>query len=141
MRLHILALYGLLGAAGLVLLLGCGGGSGGGSHTSKEPADEPSDSISLSLIGTHTPGSDDYDDDCIGCHGNRLNEVALDGKTPTAHATMKAAFGTGNARCLACHSGGTDFLSYSALGLRRQVDVVSCLICHGVGDDPVFYAK
>jgi hypothetical protein len=60
--------------------------------------------------------------------------VALDGKTPTAHATMLLNFGTGNNRCLNCHRDGPNFLTSSSARLREPVDLSSsnCVLCHGV---------
>jgi len=103
----------------------------------------PSKTISLNLIGIHDSGSAAYNTNCVGCHGDRLNEVALDGKTPSAHSTMQGIFGTGNKRCLKCHTPGPDFLSHSAGGLREPVDIIkaNCTTCHAAGSEKAFYAK
>ncbi len=91
----------------------------------------PAKSVTFELIGIHDPESDDYDGDCIGCHGERTGDVALDGETPLVHGTMLATFGEGNARCTACHGAGPDVVGYSGAGLRKQVDMTSCSTCHG----------
>lgn len=109
----------------------------------------PSKTISLSLIGIHTVGTDSYNGDCISCHGDRLTEKALDGVTPAAHSTMLLMFGTGNERCVFCHlsgqqpggSAGPDFLTGSAGHLRKQVDIIQsdCTVCHRKGSGLEFY--
>ena len=103
----------------------------------------PAKSIELNLIGIHDPNSDAYNDNCIGCHGDRTDEVALDGVTPVAHATMAGFFGEGNDRCIACHNGGPDFLTLSMSSLRQQVSIVDvgCANCHGANSTPSYYAK
>ncbi len=105
-----------------------GGGEGEGEPVA---AALPAKSIALDLIGTHDAGSDSYNDDCIGCHGDRSNEVALDGVTPTAHATMMSLFGTGNERCRSCHESGPEFVAFSSAALREQVPISDCASCHG----------
>lgn len=110
----------------------------------------PAKTIGLDLMGIHDPDSEAYNDNCIGCHGDRGDEVALDGVTPAAHATMAAFFGTGNDRCIACHNGGPNFYNFtSGFGslskgaLREQVDMASvgCANCHGANATPSFYAQ
>ena len=110
----------------------------------------PAKTIGLDLVGIHDPQSDAYNENCIGCHGDRTDEVALDGETPAAHATMAAFFGTGNDRCIACHNNGPNFYnfalgfgSFSKGGLREQVDMatVGCANCHGAKSTPSFYAQ
>ncbi len=102
----------------------------------------PSKTISLDLMSIHDPGSAKYNTNCIGCHGDRTKEVALDGKTPTAHSRMLSLFGSRNNRCVLCHT-APDFLSHSAGGLREQVNMAGteCFSCHGKGVKPEFYAK
>ncbi len=113
--------------------------AGGGTQ-----AELPSKNIGFDLIGIHDPdNTESYDSDCIGCHGDRTNEVALDGVTPTAHARMLTQFGEGNERCVSCHQGGTDFFAYSSGGLREPVDMdqANCAVCHGAAMTPAFYAE
>lgn len=102
----------------------------------------PAKKIAFDLIGIHDPDSDKYNDNCIACHGDRTDEVALDGATPTAHATMAGLFGEGNNRCVACHDRGPSFLTLSAGGLRAQVNIedVGCTNCHGANAALAFYA-
>jgi hypothetical protein len=102
----------------------------------------PSKTVSLDLVGIHDLYSQYYNGNCIGCHGDRATEVALDGRTPTAHSRMLSLFNRGNRRCVSCH-GGADFLGYSNGGLREPVDMeaTECFVCHGKGLIPEFYAK
>lgn len=110
----------------------------------------PAKTIALDLMGIHDPESDAYNGNCTGCHGDRTDEVALDGVTPAAHATMAGFFGEGNDRCTACHNGGPNFYNF-ALGsgslsrgaLREQVDMdaVNCAGCHGASAAVAFYAE
>jgi len=99
----------------------------------------PLKTISLSLIGWHDPQSDKFMENCIACHGPRTEEVALDGRTPTAHSLMQRYYSPGNARCLECHylyngpgANGPDFLTQSAGSLREQVSIEynGCTDCH-----------
>ncbi len=131
-----------------------GGGStdgspgGGVGPTPKITVGLPAKNIGYDLIGIHDPGSARYDGNCIGCHGDRTNEVALDGVTPAAHSTMQFGFlGTGNERCVSCHKSAPDFLSYSAGGLGELVNVErdlalesSCTSCHSSGN-LAFYVR
>lgn len=130
-----------------------GGGDNGNDNSNNEtpsvPAELPVKSIDFDLIGVHDPTSGQYDANCIGCHGDRSNEVALDGVTPAAHSVMQFGFlGQGNERCMACHSNPPDFLSYSAGGLRELVNVErdlatesSCTSCHSGGGNLTFYVR
>ncbi len=110
----------------------------------------PAKTIGLDLMGIHDADSDAYNGNCIGCHGDRTDEVALDGVTPAAHAVMAGFFGEGTDRCVACHDGGPNFydstLGFGSLSrgaLREQVDMgdVGCANCHGANATPSFYAK
>lgn len=110
----------------------------------------PAKSIGLDLMGIHDPESDVYNGDCIGCHGDRRDEVALDGVTPAAHATMASFFGTGNDRCISCHNDGPNFFDVAAGAgtlsrgaLREQVDMdaVNCAACHGANAAVALYAE
>ncbi len=100
----------------------------------------PAKIIGLDLMGVHDPDSDAYNGNCIGCHGDRTDEVALDGVTPSAHATMANLFGTGNDRCVSCHESGPDFVTRSASALMEQVDITSCSACHGPNAAVALYA-
>jgi mono/diheme cytochrome c family protein len=93
----------------------------------------PAKTIGYELIAIHDPDSGSYNGDCIGCHTDRTNEVALDDVTSAAHARMLGLFGEGNDRCIRCHGSGPNFLTASAGGLREQVDManVACAACHG----------
>ncbi len=110
---------------------------------SGNPPALPSKTIALDLIGIHDAESDASNGDCIGCHGDRTDEVSLDGSLPAAHAVMQTFFGTGNDRCTSCHNGGPDFLTRSAGSLREQVSMadVGCANCHGANAIPSLYAK
>lgn len=57
------------------------------------------------VIDLHDERSAAYRADCVSCHGNKSDEVALDGITPMAHAVMMpAASGANdNAKCAWCH--------------------------------------
>jgi mono/diheme cytochrome c family protein len=135
--------FGVLSMAGL---WGCGvppGGGGGNQNANDNEGGTtaawiPSKTIGLGLISVHDSESDLYDGNCVGCHGERTNEVALDGVTPAAHATMLGLFGEENDRCLRCHGAGPDFLTASAGGLREPVDMegVGCVACHGAQPTP-----
>lgn len=129
--------------------LECVGGTCGPPPSGTQAA-IPAKQIELDLIGIHDPNSDAYSDNCIGCHGDRTDEVALDGVTPAAHATMAGLFGEGNDRCIACHGGGPNFFgfatgagSFSAGALREQVDMeeVDCAVCHGPNAAVALYAE
>lgn len=116
---------------------------GAGGDGEGEPA-LPGKTISFDLIGVHDPASDSYNANCIGCHGDRLDEVALDGVTPAAHATMAGLFGGGNDRCIACHSeSGPNFLTSSSGGIRKQagLEAVGCAGCHGPDAAQAFYVE
>jgi hypothetical protein len=120
----------------------------GGEEVVTVPPPAPAKSIGFEVIAVHDPASGRYDANCIGCHGERTNEVALDGVTPAAHSTMQFGFlGTGNERCVSCHKSAPDFLSYSAGGLRELVNVErdlalesSCTSCHSSGN-LAFYVR
>ncbi len=106
----------------------------------------PVKALPFNVITIHDPGSADYDTDCIACHGEKLNELALDCETPTPHSRMLDQFPLGNDRCLACHESGTNLINESAGGLRRQVDMefVQCTLCHnepGQLGAPVWYVR
>lgn len=114
------------------------------------PARIPSQDLALDNIAIHDPQSDRFDGDCIACHGTRRDEVALDGVTPVAHAKMITVLGSrasqGNELCVYCHQHGVDFVTMSAGGLRRQVDIweTECALCHieaGPPDTPWFYVR
>ena len=108
----------------------------------------PLKTISLTLIGWHDPQSDKFMQNCIACHGTRTQELALDGKTKTAHSLMLRFFGQGNDRCINCHyseanSTGPDFLTHSAGSLRRQVnyEIIGCTDCHAKGGIEPLYDR
>ena len=108
----------------------------------------PLKTISLSLIGWHDPQSDRFYRNCIACHGTRTEEVALDGRTPTAHSIMLDFYGQGNDRCINCHyhgpnHTGPDFLTHSAGSLRKQVnyEVNGCTACHAKGSFVPLYDR
>ena len=108
----------------------------------------PLRTISLSLIGWHDPQSDRFYRNCIACHGTRTQEVALDGRTPTAHSIMLDFYGQGNDRCINCHYNGPkytgpDFLTHSAGSLRKQVnyEVNGCTACHAKGSVKPLYDR
>ncbi len=122
-----------------------GNNQGGDPEQTKVVVSPPAQHIGLDLVGIHDPDSSQYNADCIGCHGDRTNEVALDGVTPAAHSTMVGpiafadtpvlvSFGEGNARCIACHSNRVDFLSFSAGKLREPVNTEYCGHCHSTGN-------
>lgn len=121
----------------------------GGGQGVKVPAALPAKSIGFELIAIHDPASGQYNGNCVGCHGARVNEVALDGVTPAAHSRMQFGFlGQGNERCVACHRNPPDFLSYSAGGLREPVNLErelraesSCTSCHSGDGDLAFYVR
>lgn len=124
----------------------CSNGGGGGSGGRVGPdATIPAQNVDFSLIRVHDPESEEYDDDCISCHGDLMNEYASDGVTPMAHSTMVRLHGGGNDRCIGCHAGGVDFLSGSAGEVRKQIDVEDslCTVCHGktVPGLPQFYVR
>ena len=97
----------------------------------------PAKHIDFELIGIHDEASENYNGDCLGCHADRLNEVALDGVTPTAHSRMLRTLGGADWLCVACHS-RLDFLTQSASNLREQVDMeeTGCTSCHGQNAAP-----
>lgn len=132
----------------LLLIVPACSNSDGGTAAVVDPTPDatmPAQQIDLSLIGVHDPSSEDYDSDCIGCHGDLLNEYASDGVTLMAHSTMVMLHGTGNDHCTGCHAYGTDFVSYSAGQIRGQIDVerAACVACHGltIPDLPEFYMR
>ncbi len=124
----------------LATITACGGGSSGGGALGIQ-AQLPTADTDFAFIAVHDPSSADYDSDCISCHGDRMTEVALDGVTPSVHSTMagSALFGEGNARCLFCHKHGANLVNESGSGLRRQVDMFACNVCHGAGLTIPFY--
>ncbi len=95
-------------------------------------------------IAIHDPYSPGYDGDCIGCHGKRLHEVAMDGVTPTAHAQMLAVLGSAEWLCVACHR-NVDFRSESGANVRKQVSLEenACTSCHDGSSPevPQFYVR
>ena len=108
----------------------------------------PLKTISLTLIGWHDPQSDKFMQNCIACHGTRTQELALDGKTKTAHSIMLSFYGQGNDRCVNCHYNGPnytgpDFLTHSAGALRKQVnyEVNGCTACHAKGSFVPLYDR
>jgi hypothetical protein len=108
----------------------------------------PLKTISLTLIGWHDPQSDKFMQNCIACHGTRTQELALDGKTKTAHSIMLNFYGQGNDRCINCHYNGPnytgpDFLTHSAGALRKQVnyEVNGCTACHAKGSIKPLYDR
>lgn len=174
MKRKLTAALALPGAAALLLVWGCPAGPPPGTECAaateactasddccdgltctagvcaQPPPDNaaalPAKTIGFDLIGIHDPDSGDFDANCTAsaCHPGRTDEVALDGVTPSAHATMVAQFPQeGNDRCIACHSGGPDFVTRSAGGLREQVNMeqVGCALgpCHGPNSpDPLY---
>lgn len=108
----------------------------------------PFKNISLALIGWHDPQSGKFFRNCVACHGTRTQEVALDGKTPTAHSIMLDFYGQGNDRCINCHYNGPkysgpDFLTHSAGALRKQVnyELNGCTACHAKGSFKPLYDR
>jgi len=108
----------------------------------------PLKTISLTLIGWHDPQSDKFMQNCIACHGTRTQELALDGKTKTAHSIMLSFYGQGNDRCINCHYNGPnytgpDFLTHSAGALRKQVnyEINGCTACHAKGSIKPLYDR
>lgn len=103
----------------------------------------PSQTYSLDLIGIHDSGSSNYNANCVYCHGDRCQDVALDGHTPAAHSAMVDIFRCGNGACVNCHTPGPDFLTFSAGALRKQVDMTPCFTCHKKDSliGPAFYDK
>lgn len=108
----------------------------------------PLKTISLTLIGWHDPQSDKFMQNCIACHGTRTQELALDGKTKTAHSIMLSFYGQGNDRCVNCHYNGPNytgpnFLTHSAGALRKQVnyEVNGCTACHAKGSVKPLYDR
>jgi len=108
----------------------------------------PLKTISLTLIGWHDPQSDKFMQNCIACHGTRTQELALDGKTKTAHSLMLAFYGQGNDRCITCHYNGPNytgpnFLTDSAGSLRKQVnyEINGCTACHAKGSIKPLYDR
>ncbi len=105
----------------------------------------PAKSITFDLILIHDPASDQYDANCTAaeCHGDRRQELALDGVTPAAHRLM-VIFGEGDDRCARCHGPGADLMNGSAANLREQVDMetVGCTWCHGpINEDHQWYMR
>ena len=108
----------------------------------------PMQTISLSLIAWHDPQAAKFMRDCIACHGTRTQELALDGKTKTAHSIMLSFYGGGNDRCINCHYNGPkytgpDFLTQSAGALRKQVnyEINGCTSCHAKGSFVPLYDR
>jgi len=105
-------------------------------------APRPAKFITFDQIPVHDPASDQYDPSCTAaeCHGDRTQEVALDGVNPASHRLMPGFFGVGDDRCTACHSLGIDLVNGSAGALRVQVDMenvigtLGCPGCHGPGN-------
>ncbi len=91
-------------------------------------------------IPFHDPESPMYIENCTACHGERTNEVSLDPNIKKAHSTM-TFLGTGSDRCKICH-GAPDFINQSAVGIRQNVDKISCSAssCHGRSGPLPFYA-
>ena len=103
----------------------------------RDPVIIPPKTLSFDQIGIHDFYSENFDDDCIGCHTDRLYEVALDGVTPTAHNQMLRVLGQAPWLCLSCHR-EVDFTSQSAANLRRQVSLEenACTACHNQDSSP-----
>ncbi len=97
----------------------------------------PEKRYTFDLIAMHDPESDGFDGDCTGCHVDRVDEVALDGVTPTAHSRMLNALGRADWLCVACHR-GVDFVNQSSGGLRQQVSLAenACVECHNQDSSP-----
>lgn len=108
----------------------------------------PAKTISLNLMSWHDPQSSSYIGTCTACHGDRTDEVGLDGETKAAHSIMEGLFGTGDARCVKCHHRGTpamgpNFLTYSTGALREQVNYEEklCTTCHAKGGAVPLYDR
>lgn len=107
-------------------------------------ASPPSLYADFSLVSTHNPASDDYDLDCVSCHGSLLDKSGTDGTTLAAHSTMPGLLGSGSHRCLNCHVDSGDLVAQESARLRQDVfsGVASCgsAKCHGASGPVPFYA-
>lgn len=103
------------------------------------------------VIALHDKNSQKYNSDCLNvqCHKGILKETSLDSSIKTAHLKMlpfvpgySATTGVTNEDCSYCHNKGVDIISHSAGNLRRDVDVMKCVACHGPsGPGKQFYQK
>ncbi len=103
----------------------------------------PAKVANFAMITTHDPASTDYNANCTDCHGDRTDESALDGQTLSVHSVMPGRLGSGDQRCLTCHSGGVDFIFNTTSRLRDGMIMESgCASssCHGVSGPVPFYA-
>jgi len=58
------------------------------------------------VVDIHDESSSAYNADCVSCHSDKSDGVALDGSTPMAHAIMvsQAPGADSNAKCAYCHA-------------------------------------
>ena len=102
----------------------------------------------VSFAAVHNPAASGYDGNCLSCHADVLNRTTLDPKIRDAHAAMmpfvpgyQAAKGATNENCNFCHK-GADLRDHSVGNIRKDVNVESCVACHGTqGPGKKLYAR
>lgn len=89
------------------------------------------------LIAMHDASSDEYNSDCMLCHGDMQCGITLNAAVPEIHVRMTKYIlqATNTTKitdttCIYCHK-TVDFINYSAGNIRRQVATEVCDQCHG----------
>ena len=96
----------------------------------------------VNYVEIHDPTSSDYDEKCLSCHEEKLDEGSLDPLVVSFHPLKLASVvipgATSNDKCVYCHT-EVDFSGNRSAGnLRRQVDVNTCTPCHTGGSNPYY---
>lgn len=91
--------------------------------------------LPANLVTLHLDSGNITNTQCIGCHGDKADEVSLDPTIPSVHALHLSAdtlaFADMQKGCGACHV-STDIRDGSGASLGKQVDPLLCLSCHGI---------
>lgn len=96
----------------------------------------------VNYLGIHDPECEEFNGDCTSCHDDRVLEASLDDTIPGYHQLklgLDAIPGsTPNEKCAFCHTSVDLSGNHSAGGLRRVVNVDTCVTCHTSGAH-IFY--
>ncbi len=93
----------------------------------------------VNYIALHDSSSDQFNDNCSGCHANIHTRQTLDPSIPDAHVVMLPLVpGESNDRCIWCHRSVDLVLAAGSpkdhlSSLRKHIDSRVCALCHGPG--------